>query len=265
VPVSPEPELDGVTVMVTRPRDQGGPLCRRIEAAGGRAIHFSTVEILPAGIENDARQALGACAAGDLVIFVSRNAARSARRLCADLAQRLSGCGVFAIGEGTAAELALAGVVARIGGSGDYGSEALLRLPEFDAGQAGGKSVLIVRGSGGREYLREELARRGAKVRYAEVYRRAQPRMDARRSRKIWQDHRPDVIVATSIQGLEQLVNMTPEMFHPLLFATRLAVISPRVREHAVRIGFRAAIAVAPGAGDAGLFTAIQSAAGQDK
>ena len=41
-----------------------------------------------------------------------------------------------------------------------------------------GREVLIVRGAGGREYLKDELERRGARVRYATVYRRLKPAAD---------------------------------------------------------------------------------------
>ena len=48
-PLSSAPgPLAGRTVAVTRPRDQAAPLAACIEAAGGRALIYPLLEILPA-------------------------------------------------------------------------------------------------------------------------------------------------------------------------------------------------------------------------
>ena len=68
-------DLAGIGVLVTRPADQAAPLADEIEAAGGRAIRFPAIEIVPrpdADIANDA----ASLQQPDVVIFVSVNAVR---------------------------------------------------------------------------------------------------------------------------------------------------------------------------------------------
>jgi uroporphyrinogen-III synthase len=78
---------------------------------------------------------------------------------------------VAAVGAGTRRELESRGLREVIAPAGRADSEALLALPEI----AGVRRVAIFRGAGGREWLGEALAARGARVEYAECYRREQP------------------------------------------------------------------------------------------
>jgi uroporphyrinogen-III synthase len=126
-----------------------------------------------------------------------------------------------------------------------------------------GRRLLIVRGEGGREKLKAELERRGARVDYVEVYRRRMPAVDADTIRKLWQDQRPDVIVITSVQSLENLLALTESAYRRSLLETPLAVMSPRIARHAGELGFTRPPCVAGGAGDAALTAAVIEAAAQ--
>ncbi len=52
-------------------------------------------------------------------------------------------------------------------------SEHLLRLPALQNVEQ--QQVLILRGNGGRELIKDALVRRGAKVHYSETYKRIHP------------------------------------------------------------------------------------------
>jgi uroporphyrinogen-III synthase len=120
-----------------------------------------------------------------------------------------------------------------------------------------GQQVLIVRGEGGRPLLGDSLRARGAKVGYAEVYRRVRPQADIAPLIARWSGE-IDLVTATSAELLDNLVGMLGEAGWPLLRRTPLLVISERMRDAAERLGFET-ILLAPGADDASLLDAICS------
>jgi uroporphyrinogen-III synthase len=120
-----------------------------------------------------------------------------------------------------------------------------------------GQDVLIVRGEGGREALRAELEKRGARVRYAEVYARRRP--GTAELNGVWRASPPDIIVTTSNEGLENLVEMTDAGRREMLFSTPLVVTSGRARARAAELGFRGRVATAASADDSVLFECLVS------
>jgi uroporphyrinogen-III synthase len=194
----------------------------------------------------------------DEFIFVSRNAVAGAVELLPDLAAQLAGKAVYATGAATRGALLDAGVTAVRHTDAGRASEGLLALPELAPDRIRGRSVAIVRGEDGRELLPEELQRRGADVRCLATYRRSLPQPPPETVNSLWQDNRPDVIVITSVTGLHNLVHLTPIARRPLLFATRLVVISERIAGAARELGFTAPAAVAEAASDPALCRAIE-------
>ncbi len=191
------------------------------------------------------------------MIFVSPNAVRCALALFPDLAGRLAGRNVYAAGAGTRRELRHAGMNRVIHTESTRASEALLALPQLAPERVAGRQAAIIRGEGGRELLSRELRARQATVRRVAIYRRTFPRVSADTIRSLWHDHRPDVIVITSVSGLQNLITLTPDEYRPALFATPLAVISERIRHAAREAGFSVDPAVAASASDAELVRAV--------
>jgi len=249
----PAESLGGLRVLVTRPAPQATTLCRLVEDAGGTALCLPTIVIAEAADPAAAGRLLVEPA--DIVIFISRNAVASAAQIVPDLSVRLHGRQVLATGEGTRLELADHGIVHALAPSAGPGGGGLLQLDVLGARAVSGRDVLIVRGDGGREQLREELERRGARVRYAEVYSRRNP--DAAQLNGMWRAARPDIIVTTSNQGLENLVELVDEGLLGELFATPLVVTSVRARALAAELGFRGRIAAAAAGDDATLLRAL--------
>jgi uroporphyrinogen-III synthase len=167
------PQLQGVGVLVTRPEQQAGRLCSLLEAEGAVAVRLPAIDIKPVpGVEEfDARPV--ASPPFDLAIFTSTNAVRFG----AALLERLPGAALAAIGPATARALEAAGRPAAVTPAGRFDSEGLLAHPQL--AKLAGRRVLIVTGLHGRELLREELARRGAQVDIAVVYRREPAAHDA--------------------------------------------------------------------------------------
>lgn len=248
--------LHGVKVLVTRPKDQSAHLCRMIESAGGVAIEFPTIELQPTrDLAGD--DLLGRLAAATHVIFVSRNAVRYTAQLVGNLVLPLAGKSVFAVGEGTRHELVAQGLDTAISPGAQSGSEELLELPELAGPRLRGQQVLIVRGAGGRELLREQLQARGASVEYADVYERIEPAGAREKMAGIWGQY-PDVVVVTSGQGLQNLIRMTAERDRAIMLESKLVVMSHRIAEVAAAAGFRHRATVADEQSDQGLLQAIR-------
>jgi uroporphyrinogen-III synthase len=162
--------LAGKRIVVTRPRELAQGLAALIAQAGGEPLLLPTIEIRDAEDPAPARALLARLHEFDLAVFVSPSAVRKAFELAAgrEWPARLH---VAAVGAGTRRELESRGLREVIAPAGRADSEALLALPEI----AGVRRVAIFRGAGGREWLGEALAARGARVEYAECYRREQP------------------------------------------------------------------------------------------
>ena len=243
------PPLTGLTVLVTRPAAQCAMLCAEIEGQGGSAIAFPAVEIEPVAV-----QATVAAADYDLVVFVSVNAVEhGAQQMIKSARTRIA-----AIGRATAAALAAAELAADIVPEAGFNSEALLAHPELQL--TSGARVLIVRGEGGRELLRDTFAEHGMVVETREVYRRVRPNVDAAKVAEVearWSDEGIDVATATSIETLQNLQALLTEHGRQLLSGTALLVPSRRIVAAAVSAGLRGEAIVAAGADDASMIGAL--------
>ena len=253
-PRHPLDALAGVGVLVTRPRGQSDDLISRIEARGARAIRFPVIEIAPAADADAARAAMRAIDEASLAVFTSVNAVEHGIALLDEIPRRVR---VAAIGARSAARLEQAGFEQVLCPRDGASSEALLTLAALAPEEIDGKQVLIVRGEGGRELLATTLAERGARVRYAEVYRRVRPRSDAALVAREGRAGGIDVIVATSVEGLENLFAMLGESEIGWLVRAGFVVLSERIAARALALGVCAPPVVAGRAGDEGIVDAL--------
>lgn len=227
------PALAGVRVMVTRPAHQAEGLCRLVEQAGGTALRFPLLTIEPASRPHDAQRQIAALPDGSLAhdtwIFTSVNAARYAAPMVERWPER-----VVAIGAATADAVAIAGAAASAAPLSGSTSEDLLAMPEFASPR--GRRILVVTGEGGRGWIEEVLAQRGAQVSRAAVYRRVPlpypPDTVAAALRKT------DVIVVTSSEALRHLLRLAPEASRASLLRKPLVLPSARVVESSRALGF---------------------------
>ncbi len=238
--------LSGAGIILTRPARQAQELARLIEAAGGRAIIFPALEIIPR-TPNPSNQAK--LDAADMAIFISANAVEYGLR-SASLPQNLS---LAAIGNATAAALHQAGYRNVLVPTQGADSEALLASPALH--DVGGKRIAIFRGVGGRETLREALRQRGAKVEYIECYTRRRPDVALDDVRSLLARDDIAAIQALSRETLENFCSMIGEqgvalLRHKPLFAPHAAIL-----EGAGMLGFSEGILTE--FGDAKLLAAL--------
>ena len=247
----PQP-LAGRGIVVTRPAHQAAPLAKSIAAAGATPILFPTIEIVAVADERPVLALIDRLDEFELAIFVSPNAVTQAMRLIRARRPLPHGLTVAAIGSATARALARF-EVPQVAAPASFDSEALLDLPELN--QVTGKRVVIFRGEGGREELGDTLQARGARVEYAQCYRRGRPDADPAPLIRAWRDGRLDAITVTSSEGLRNLFALVGEAGAPLLRETPVFAPHARIGETARTLGCARVIVTAQG--DQGLLLGL--------
>ena len=255
--------LHGLTIAVTRPREQAMQMVQRIEQAGGVALLFPLLEITAAEDVDALNAQVSRLGQFNLVIFISPNAVRygtaaiRAAGFAADgnslpLPPHLN---IATVGQGSAKALRETGFSNIIAPTERFDSEGLLALPEMQ--NVSGWRVMIFRGDGGRELLGDTLRERGATVEYASCYRRAKSQQHKDKLLAA----RPDAIIVTSSEAMEHLCRMLDARDRDALRNTVLFVPHPRIAGRARDLGWPQVNVTAPG--DDGLFSALTAWAGQ--
>ena len=238
-------QLQGVGVLVTRPRNQANELANAIEAQGGHAICFPVIEIAPFDTNIVDKEA-AALERPDIVIFVSRNAV--------EYGIGYTSHGLIAvIGPATADAIRAAGRVVDIQPASGFDSEHL--LAEDALRDVAGKRVRIIRGTAGRELLADELTARGALVDYLSVYERRQPQPGPDALADIesrWRQGHINVVTVMSVQSLDNLIDLLPAWCREQLELTPLVTPAGRVLKEALDRfpASRPILASGPGADD---------------
>lgn len=236
--------LAGIGILVTRPREQADGLCALIEAAGGHAMRLPLLEIVAVGDPTAAAELLSRQDRWDWLIFASPNAVRFTLAIHGGSFNPPRPARIAAIGQTTAEALTKAGIRVDLIPKPQFNSESLLASPEMT--DVSGKSILIVRGEGGREHLAQTLRARGAEVAYAEVYRRILPATDI----GYWIDLRRqggiDIVTITSGEALNNLTQLLGEAIHEFAEHTPLVVLGSRVEKLARDQGWRHVISAEP-------------------
>jgi len=229
--------LENIRVLVTRPKQQADNLCELIENLGGMAIRFPVIEINKSENQQAAKKILDDIEQYDIGIFISRNAVEWTLKLLEDKTSALESLSLISIGPATTVALkrAISGTVITNSGTN---SESLLENEALSADAVSGKKIIIFRGQGGREHLATTLRQRGAKVDFAEVYRRDCPQYDSDYINKIWTLNFPDVVVVTSNNGLENLFSLVNNEQRNLLLSKQLVVMGRRMLDFSVGFGF---------------------------
>jgi len=249
--------LNGLNVLVTRPRHQGAGLAASIEKRGGLSLSLPVIDIALPRDPGAARALLASLDDFALVIFISPNAVAQALALMDKQRARRSRARFMAVGESSAAALEQAGFSPVVRPAGSAGSEALLALPELQPTKVAGSPILIVRGEGGRALLGDTLSERGARVTYAEVYRRILPKVNGTALAERGSNGGIDTIVVTSSQGMDNLFALLGDDSVGWLQETGYVVVSERLATRARELGIQRPPIVAAGADDESLLEAL--------
>jgi len=253
LPLTP---LAGRGIVITRPDRQAAGLAALIDAAGGHALRYATIEIEPLRTARlDAL--LGRLTDYDVLVFISRNAVEQGLARIRESGMALSPVPgrpvVAAIGAGTRRALETEGFATVIAPEGPADSEALLAEPAL--ANVSGKRIAVFRGEGGRETLAAGLRARGATVDYAECYRRRAPALDPQPLIAQWLRGEVHAVTVSSGEGLANLAARLGETARTLLVALPVFVPHPRVAEQARALGV--ADVVVSGAADEDVLAAL--------
>ena len=225
--------LQGLRVLVTRPQAQAQSLVDMITLRGGTAVSVPAIDVVGVTASAALREAVQRCGEYDAVIFVSANAVKFADEV--SRLRELSLRAVFAPGKATAAALRNVGVDGVQIPEHGFDSEALLALPSLKSVE--NQRIAIVRGSGGRDLLRDKLSGRGALVEYVDVYRRQRPEGCCENLRTALSG-KLDTALVSSGEALENLLSCLSQRERQELLLRPLFVPSQRVAGLARSHGF---------------------------
>jgi uroporphyrinogen-III synthase len=247
--------LHGVGVVVTRPRAAALALAAPLEREGARVYVFPALAIEPLPPQDGLASVLRELAAFDLAVFVSANAVEHGLAAAKRFGPWPARLEVAAIGEATAGALRNSGFARVISPQERHDSDALLALPEMQ--RVAGRRVVVFRGQGGRERLKEVLEERGARVQYAECYRRVRPQADARPVLEALARGEVQAVSVLSAETLENFVAMIGSEGADGLAATTLVVPHEAVASHRDARRFARVLVASQGAD--GLVDALSS------
>ena len=143
----------------------------------------------------------------------------------------------FTVGQGTAQHFAATTAAAVHYPTTQENSEGVLQLPTMQDLQ--GKTVLILRGNGGRELFSEQAQQRGANVEIVECYRREPLVYNNVEQTSLCKRAGIQTIVATSGEILTQLLDFVPRNEHNWLKSCQLITVSERISHLAQALGWQ--------------------------
>ncbi len=242
-------------IVVTRPLAQAQNLFLRLENDGAKVIHFPCIEISASSEQAKIQSVFQSLEKYSLVIFISSNAAYYAQELIKQFKQNFSNCNIAAIGPATTKMLEDFGYEVAIVPSAKFSSEALLELEALQ--NVKDKNILIVRGMGGRETLRQILETRGANVEYAEVYQREKP---SNRSPVNLSDLSVNetAVLLNSVDTAQNLWTLCTTNEQKWLADVKYVAGNQRIADAAIKIGFANNFIISENPNDESMLTALK-------
>lgn len=226
-------------LLVTRPQPQADDWVAQLRALGWSAQALPLLGVGPAPDPGAVAALAQTLRPGDLVMFVSPNAALHGLAAWPRVAGALvwpAGVRAAATGAGTVAALRQAGVpaeaiVAPAADAPQFDSEALWACLQHEPWA--GRAVCIVRGEGGRDWFGQTMQHAGAQVRWVQGYVRGAPEWSAA-ERECLQHalaHPGEVLwLFSSSEAIDHLARQAPGAPWALM---RAVASHPRIAERA--------------------------------
>ncbi len=248
--------LAGRGIVITRPAGESQQLATLIRDAGGVPLSYPAMDILDAPDPAALEAVIDRLHEFDLAIFISPTAVhRALPRILARraLPQTLRCAAIGPGGVRALQQFAIRDVIAPDAGSARHDSESLLATRFLQ--NVGGMRVVIFRGDGGRELLRDALIARGASVETVSCYRRAAPSWDGAPLAQAMARGEVAAVIVTSSEGLRRFCDRVGATGTALLRDMPLVVPHPRIAAAARAMGMNRVHETVTG--DAALLAAV--------
>jgi len=230
--------LNGKWIVITRPKKQAQSFGKNIEKVGGCPFYFPLIEITPNTDEETTKRLL-TLVNYDVVIFVSVNSVEECiKHVGSDILKHKT---LVTVGKKTAASLLKYNLTVDFCPDQFFNSEALLSIDDFKK-HSKDKKIAIVRGTSGRDYLKNKLIDLGASVDYMDVYSRHCPQTNLHQLEKQWKKGKVDAITLTSASSTANFFALAKN--DTWLDEVTLLIGSSRM-QHEIPIEFRGKILVA--------------------
>ena len=245
------------SIMITRPAHQAKGLTQGIQSQGGDVFLFPTLDIQPSEPSPQNDKLIAHINQFNMIIFISPNAVEHGINKITATSNLSESVLLATIGQGSAKALeAKLGKPADIVPKKNFNSEGLLLTNEMQ--NVEGKHILIIRGNGGREHLKQELEKRGAVVEYLTAYQRIKPQQKSDKLEQYLQNNLIAAIVITSAESLKNLLEMSPGKVTKQLLHVPLLLINQRLVSIANEIGFNSKLIVADEASDESIIHSLK-------
>jgi len=229
-----------LAVLVTRPAGQAKPLCEALVNTGYCAFEQPLLELQQrSGITPEFHRHIENLDNYQHIIFISGNAVRyGMEKMQQNWPQFPRGNTVYAIGETTAMMLRQYGLEVSCADAGQMTTESLLELDQLQ--RMHGQKVLIVKGVGGRNTLREALSARGAGVDELACYERKCPELAPGELAGKLSTWNINIVLLSSGEGFCNMLTLLRPAETIKLYTMPLIVPSARVAGMAREAGFSA-------------------------
>lgn len=253
-------------VLITRPEEKGRLLAMQLQTIGITTTCQSFFDYHSYTDQKTLQRTLKE-SLPDIIIFVSVAAVNFANQIHPISAwvnsKTTNRTRIFAVGQATKMALESCSVNQVIYPT-LQNSEGLLELAELNT--VNNKNIIIVRGNGGREHLKDVLKQRGAQVNYIESYQRLWQTVN-NNVVKQWHDTQINAIVITSNALLQRIVDIISAFIDTLTSEEKLifeswynaccwVVASERIANNAKALGLYNIID-ANGANDQAIIVAL--------
>lgn len=243
-------------ILVTRPAHQAQGLIHLLSGKGASVLLFPTLIIHPVSdldrLKKEIRDQMNA----DWLIFISPNAVDHVMPIVLENQWLKAFKGRFAtVGIGTRDSLAVYGVNSIVFPTQGVGAAALLETLQSE--EMHHQKVAIFRGDSDNPILEDGLAARGASIFPVNCYQRRRTTDDPTPLIHAFAHGHVDVIVTTSGDGIQSLVDILPSDLRTTTCKLPIVVVSKRVQEIAKKLGFSTTL-LANDASDEAIATAIE-------